>query len=220
VTCWSVASTSVTVPDPKDVVRRGYDAASRLYREDDAGDGRYGPWIVALRERIPAGGAVLDLGCGCGVPVARSLTAAGYPVTGVDLSEVQIRRARELVPGAAFIHADATTIELPAGSFDAVVCLYALIHVPLAEQRSLLARITSWLRPGGWLLATTGRGTWTGTEHDWLGSGALMWWSHADTATYRSWITRAGLTIIDATFVPEGTSGHTLFWARRPRPSP
>jgi 2-polyprenyl-3-methyl-5-hydroxy-6-metoxy-1,4-benzoquinol methylase len=206
----------VTVPDPKDLVRRGYDAASHRYREDDAGDGQYGPWIAALRGRLPAGGAVLDLGCGCGVPVARSLTAEGHGVTGVDLSEVQIRRARELVPEGSFICADAVTVDLPVASFDAVVCLYALIHIPLAEQPSLLARITRWLRPGGWLLATTGHRTWTGTEPDWLGSGAAMWWSHADTATYRSWISRAGLTVVDEGFVPEGTSGHTLFWARRP----
>lgn len=206
----------MTIPDPKDVVRRGYDAVSYHYREDDAGDGQYGPWIAALRERIAAGGAVVDLGCGCGVPVARALAAAGHAVTGVDFSEVQIGRARQLVPDATFVHADITTVDLPAATFHAVVCLYALIHIPLTEQPPLLARITTWLRPGGWLLATTGHQTWTGTDHDWLGSDAAMWWSHADTATYRSWITRAGLAIVSETFVPEDTGGHTLFWARRP----
>ena len=207
---------SVTIPDPKDVVRRGYDAVSRRYREDDADVRGYRPWIRGLRERVPAGGAVLDLGCGCGVPVARSLTEAGLKVAGVDLSEVQVRRARELVPGATFVQADAATVELPAASFDAVVCLYALIHMPLDEQPPLLARITTWLRPGGWFLATAGRQAWTGTEDDWLGSGATMWWCHADAATYRSWITQAGMTIVSEAFVPEGDSGHTLFWARRP----
>jgi hypothetical protein len=43
-----------------------------------------------------------------------------------------------------------------------------------------------------------------------------MWWSHADAATYRGWIERAGLEVTEQGFVPEGDGGHALFWARRP----
>jgi SAM-dependent methyltransferase len=84
--------------DPKQLVRHGYDALSDRSRADDAGDGRYGPWLAALHARIPAGAAVLDLGCGNGIPVARFLAAAGHAVTGVDCSEVQVRRARRHGP--------------------------------------------------------------------------------------------------------------------------
>lgn len=38
-----------------------------------------------------------------------------------------------------------------------------------------------------------------------------MWWSHADSATYRSWLTDAGFEIEREIFVPEGTGGHTFF---------
>ena len=201
--------------DPKDVVRRGYDAISRAYRADDADEGGYAPWIRELRHRLPGRCTVLDLGCGCGVPVARALSEAGHAVTGVNLSEVQIQRARTLVPRATFLTADASAAEFPAASFDAVVCLFALIHMPLSEQPVLLRRITTWLRPGGWLLATAGQRAWTGTEDDW--HGATMWWSHADAATYRTWITQAGLVVTgEAPLVPEDDSGHSLFWARRP----
>ena len=99
--------------DERELVRRGYDALSYHYRSDDAGEGRYAPWLAALRERLPAGGSVLDLGCGCGVPVARSLAAAGYQVTGVDISEVQIERAQRLVPAGTFIRADASEVASP-----------------------------------------------------------------------------------------------------------
>jgi len=204
-------------PDPKETVRRGYDALSYRYRADDAVEGHYAAWLAGLRQRVPAGGAVLDLGCGAGVPVARTLAADGYEVTGVDVSEVQIRRARRLVPRARFLRADATRVELPAESFDAVVCLYTLIHLPLDEQPPLLGRIANWLRPGGWLLATTGQRAWTGTEDGWLGGSATMWWSHADAATYRGWIGRSGMEVTAQGFVPEGDGGHALFWARRPR---
>ena len=73
-----------------------------------------------------------------------------------------------------------------------------------------------WLRPGGLFAATTGYWAWTGVPEDWLGGGAPMWWSQADAGTYRSWIIQAGLTVEQEEFVPEGDSGHALFWAHKP----
>ncbi|GAA1018107.1 methyltransferase type 11 [Acrocarpospora pleiomorpha] len=201
---------------PADLVRSGYNALSRHYRSDDDAAHEYDRWRADLRDRLPGRGQILDLGCGCGIPVTRHLAAVGHQVTGVDISDVQVERARRLVPGAAFIRADATELDFPPGSFDAVICLYALIHMPLDRQPRLLHDIARWLRPGGWLLATTGQDAWTGTQDNWLGGPAAMWWSHADATTYRSWLRQAGLAIIDQQFVPEGDSGHALFWARQP----
>lgn len=203
------------VDDPKAVVRRGYDRVSRAYRADDAKDGEYGPWLDLLEKRVAPGSAVLDLGCGCGVPVARRLSGR-YVVTGVDLSPVQIDRARDLVPGATFVCADMARVDLPAATFDAVVCLYALIHLPLAEQPGILRSVAMWLRPGGIFMATVGHGAWTGMEKNWLGvEGGDMWWSHADAATYRRWLTESGLALELETFVPEGAGGHTFLMASR-----
>jgi SAM-dependent methyltransferase len=206
----------VTAGEERDLVRRGYDALSYRYRSDDAAEGKYAPWLADLQARLPAAGSVLDLGCGCGVPVARALAAAGHYVTGVDISDVQIERARCLVPAGAFIRADAATLEFPPGSFDAVVCLYVLIHLPLAEQPGILRRIAGWLRPSGWLLAVAGQGAWTGAEDNWLEGQTPMWWSQADAPTYRAWLEQAGLMITEQGFVPEDDGGHALFWARRP----
>jgi SAM-dependent methyltransferase len=207
--------------DPrKDIVRRGYDALSYLYRGDAEELEHYATWVAQLQERVPAGGSILDLGCGCGAPLARDLAASGYAVTGVDLSAVQIKRARQLVPTARFLHADATQLSFPPSTFDAVVSLYALIHMPLDEQPPLLNRIGGWLRPGGWLLTTTGHGAWTGSEGHWLGGDAPMWWSHADAATYRTWIEQAGLSVVAQGVIPEGDGMHALFWACRPLDQP
>lgn len=196
-------------------MRRGYDLVSRAYREDDADEGEYAPWLDLLEARVKTHAKVLDLGCGCGLPVARRL-APRYDVTGVDFSPVQIERARTLVPTATFVCADMTAIAFPAAAFDAIVCLYAIIHVPLAEQRRLLRNVASWLRPGGVLIASVGHRAWTGTEEDWLGvSGADMWWDHADAATYRQWLADAGLVVEDERFVPEGSGGHTFVVASR-----
>jgi SAM-dependent methyltransferase len=205
--------------DQADLVRQAYDALSYRYRADDAEPGRYGPWVERLLHLLPPAADVLDLGCGSGVPVARMLASAGHHVTGVDLSEVQVSRARVLVPGATFIQADATKADFGDDSFDAIVSLYALIHMPVAAQPALLRRAGRWLRPSGWLLASTGYDAWTGSDANWLGGSTPMYWSQADAAASRRWIQDAGLVITAEETIPEGASAHALFWAQRPGPA-
>lgn len=199
----------------KDLVRRGYDALSVRYDEAFASETKYGPWLEELLARLTTPSRVLDLGCGSGVPVALTLADAGHQVTGVDLSEVQVRRARERVPAATFIQADATKLDLPADGFHAVVSFFALIHIPLDEQQELLRRIAAWLRPGGLFVATVGTTAWTGSEENWLDGKVPMWWSHADAHTTQTWLEAAGFAIDRQEFVPEGTAGHTLLWTTR-----
>lgn len=158
---------------------------------------------------------MLDLGCGCGIPASR-LLATRFRVTGVDLSDVQIERAMRLVPAAHFKRANMTTVRFPARSFSAVVSLYAMIHVPLKEQRPLLGRIHRWLTPGGTFLAILGAGRWRGVESGWLGSDSPMFWDHADAETYERWLTETGFVVETRAFVPEGDGGHELFRVRRP----
>lgn len=198
------------VRDPKLTVRRGYDAVSHRYRADDAAPPGYSGWVRGAEPPDP--GDVLDLGCGCGVPVARDLAARGHRVVGVDLSDVQIERARRLVPGARFVREDAAEVAFAPASFDLVVCLYMLIHLPVGEQEALVHRMRRWLRADGMLLATVGSAAWTGTDDDWL--GASMWWSHPDAGTYRRWLAAAGFAVERDEFVPEGDGGHQLLQAR------
>jgi SAM-dependent methyltransferase len=202
------------IADPKDLVRRSYDQISYAYRGDSLPrDRNYFRWLAELTPLLQPGGAVLDLGCGCGVPVAQEL-AQQFAVTGVDISPVQIERARGLVPQATFICADMASVAFPPQSFAAIVSFYALIHLPVDEHRPLLARCFEWLQPGGLLMAIVGHSAWTGSEADW--HGAPMVWSHADEATYLHWLAEIGFAVQWARFIPEGDGGHTLVLARRP----
>jgi SAM-dependent methyltransferase len=203
------------VDDPKTLVRRGYDALSARYEEAYGSAGKYASWLDALVGSLPSAGAVVDLGCGNGVPVLRDLVAAGHRVTGVDFSAVQVSRARQLVPAATVLESDLTAVRFSPGSLDAVLAFYSIIHVPLPEQPALLHRIAGWLRPGGLFAATLGHEAWTGTDGDWLGGGAPMWWSHADVATNRRWLLDTGLVVESERFLAEGDSGAVLFVARR-----
>jgi SAM-dependent methyltransferase len=207
--------------DPKDIVRSGYDKISHIYRGDAIDSSnpdhvRYAHWVSELQTLLPAHAAVLDLGCGNGLPTAKLLVDAGCAVTGVDISPVQIVRARALVSQAQFICADMTELAFPENSFAAIISFYAIIHVPLTQQPALFSNIGRWLQPGGYLMATVGADAWTGTEENWLEvADALMYWSHADAATYQQWLEHQGFSIHWTRFIPEGQSGHTLIFAQR-----
>lgn len=109
-----------------------------------------------------------------------------------------------------------TSISLPAEGFDAIISLYAVIHVPLKEQHDLFRRMSIWLKRGGWLLCTVGHQEWTGTEDDWLGvQGGTMFWSHTDQRTYRLWLTDLGFQVGENLFIPEGQGGHTALLAQK-----
>ncbi len=203
----------------RELVRRGYDSISLAYRSD-AGEAapssapdvsRYAGWVAELASLLPSGARVLDLGYGAGIPATGELASRDFQVVGADFSAVQVARARRLVPRARFLQADMTELALRPGSLDAVVSFYALIHVPLADQRELFPRIRAWLRPGGLLLAVTGAERWSGTG-SYLGAG--MFWDHADTATYLGWLEAARLTPVWDRYIPEGDGGHSLILAR------
>jgi SAM-dependent methyltransferase len=205
----------------RDLVRRGYDAVSRAYRSDlgashvDSSEttSTYRSWVDDLASQLAPGARVLDLGCGAGVPADRLLVDAGLDVTGVDISQVQIDRARVLVPQATFARCDIVEYELEPSSFDAIISLYTLIHLPLGDQRALIPRVFDALRPGGLFLVIVGHEQWTGVE-EYL--GAPMFWDHADTETYLAWFRDDGFDVLWDRYVPEGNVGHTLVLARRP----
>ena len=206
--------------NPKAIVRVGYNKVSFAYRGDDPSkEGetyqKYKAWTDELSDLLEAGSSVLDLGCGCGVPTTELLSRR-FNVTGVDISEVQIERARKLVPNAAFLCGDMCEMEFPPGEFHAITCLYAIIHVPLAEQQELLSKMWKWLRPNGYLMLSTGHTAWTGEESNWLGvDGGDMYWSHTDRDTYLHWLEDAGFRICWDRFIPEENSGHTLILSRK-----
>ncbi len=221
--CWRTWTVKPDV-DPKRIVRDGYDRISYEYRDDAGWEAStekpgqrtpatsYDAWLAELLPLLDHGDPVLDLGCGCGLP-ATAILAERFDVTGVDISPIQIERAKRLIPTARFVCEDMSEVDYPPESFRAIVSFLAIIHVPVEEQPGIFRRLGRWLRPGGYLLATVGTRAWTGTEEDW--HGAPMYWSHADRGTYLAWLEDSGFDVLWTRFIPEGDGGHTLLLAKR-----
>ncbi|WP_417603022.1 class I SAM-dependent methyltransferase [Primorskyibacter flagellatus] len=62
------------------------------------------------RSQVPPDGAVLDLGCGGGDPIATWLIALGYDVTGVDFAAPMLWIATRRFPDARWVLADMTML--------------------------------------------------------------------------------------------------------------
>ncbi|HUP20458.1 MAG TPA: class I SAM-dependent methyltransferase [Gemmatimonadota bacterium] len=110
--------------------------------------------VLAWARDLPAGGRVLDLGCGHGIPIARALADGGLVVHGVDTSPRLLEAFRENVPGATAECADAATVEVEDGSFDGVVAWGLLFLLEPAAQEAVIRRSAAALKPGGRLLMT------------------------------------------------------------------
>ena len=154
----------------KQLVESGYDRIAERYLSwaggiDDSGRARM---LDLLLERLPPGGDVLDLGCGAGVPSTARL-AERHRVTGVDISQEQLRLARERLPGTELVHADLASVAFPEASFDGVTSFYALGHLPREQLGGVFRSVRRWLRPGGWLLTTLACGDQAGASGEWLG---------------------------------------------------
>jgi SAM-dependent methyltransferase len=177
------------------IVAEGYDAIAdgfAEWRDRIVGDPRRW-WADQLGSRLPDSARVLELGCGAGLPDTK-LLAQRFRVTGVDVSAEQIERARANVPTATFIEADFTSLELEPGSLDAVAAFYVLNHVPRDLLAPLLARIHSWLVPGGYFLSAFG----TSDTESWVGEwlGTTMFFSSFPPETTRRFLTEAGFELV------------------------
>jgi len=195
----------------RDTVRRGYDEVADRYLAARASGGDMA-LLEEVVERLSPGDAVLDAGCGAGVPVMRELARAGMNVAGVDLSIAQLELARSRVSTADLAEADLVTLPFRRGSFAGLVSFYAVIHVPRDYHRAVFAEFRRVLCPGGVALLCLGaRDLPEDDDADsWLGTH--MFWSHFDARTNLEMLRAEHLDVLRDEIVTDPMDhGHHLF---------
>ncbi|MEV0643792.1 class I SAM-dependent methyltransferase [Phytomonospora sp. NPDC050363] len=140
-----------TGPDPARL-RRLWDRQSETF---DRQMGRFERRLLGEHRPLVCGaaeGRVLEVAVGTGLNLP--YYTAGVSLTGLDFSPAMLAQARAradaLASPVALCQGDALALPFAGGSFDTVVCTFALCSIPdTARALSEMARV---LRPGGSLL--------------------------------------------------------------------
>ena len=88
---------------------------------------------------------VIDIGCGTGLAAA-PLLAAGFSVTGVDVSESMLDKARARMAGAHWVAGEATALPFGAQTFDVAISAQTFHWFDRTKAIAEMARV---LTPGG-----------------------------------------------------------------------
>uniref|UniRef100_Q01TQ4 Methyltransferase type 11 n=1 Tax=Solibacter usitatus (strain Ellin6076) TaxID=234267 RepID=Q01TQ4_SOLUE len=102
----------------------------------------YGPFLT----EIPAGGRILDAGCGSGRD-SLAFARMGYQVVAIDASSEMVNATRRLTGlEARQLPFDALEFD---NEFDGIWACASLLHIARQDLDAVLARLTKALRPGG-----------------------------------------------------------------------
>ena len=147
-------SSCILSSDPKQRITRLYDSVAAEYAEKGPPFFDHAGRRLVEIAGVAEGQQVLDVATGRGAvlfPAVGRVGPTGF-VTGIDLAESMVTHtAREIarrgVTTAAVRVMDAEALECPAGSFDRVLCSFAVFF--LTDLRAVLAGMFRVLKPGG-----------------------------------------------------------------------
>lgn len=116
------------------------------------------PGMAGLPERLAAGGAILEVGCGTAnflVQAARAFPMARAIGVDIDPDGLAVGRVRVADAGLSDrieLRAGTVGATVSAGSVDAVVMIEVLHEISRSLRASVVAECAAALKPGGWLV--------------------------------------------------------------------
>jgi SAM-dependent methyltransferase len=178
-------------------------------RDRDAGGMPELPWLRRFAALLPAGGAVLDLGCGAGRLVARWLMAQGFRVTGVDAAPEMIALCRGWCPDGDWIVADMRGLAL-GRRFDGVLAWDSFFHLDREAQRAMFPVFRAHAAPEAALMFTSGP-----SEGEAIGAygGEALFHGSLDGAEYRALLAAEGFAVAAQRDKDPGCGGRTVWLA-------
>ena len=167
-------------------------------------------WFQRFMAALPAGGSVLDIGCGSGWPVAAALLKHGFQVVGVDPAPGLLAHAALTLPDGEWLAGDMRTLDLGQRRFDGLLAWHSLFHLSPDDQRIALPRILS-LAADVCVFMTSSGPAEGETIGEWRGDP--LYHASLDPAEYRAMLAAHG-------FTPDGVDpseqdGHGIIWIAR-----
>ena len=114
------------------------------------------PALAALADRLNAGGALLEIGCGTGNFLLQA--AKAFPqarLAGVDIDDESLAIAREKVRNARLesrISVHKEKVDEATGAFDAVVMIEVLHEIAPGIRPAVVGAAARTLKAGGWMV--------------------------------------------------------------------
>jgi SAM-dependent methyltransferase len=167
-------------------------------------------WLDRFLSTIPAGGKILDLGCGMAEPIARYIIERGFHVTGVDSSPNMIELCIARFPEQAWIIADMRQISVDR-RFDGILAWDSFFHLTPDDQRLMFPVFAAQAWPGAALMFTSGPrfGEAVGTFE-----GEPLYHASLDPDDYRSLLAANGFEILAYTAEDDTCAGHSVWLAK------
>ncbi len=167
-------------------------------------------WLDRFCNLIPSTAAVLDIGCGSGLPLARELIRRGFDVTGVDGTPTMLELFRRNLPGTPAYLADMRQLALDR-RFAGLLAWDSFFHLSPEDQRTQFPRFQTHALPGAALMFTSG--TAEGSAIGEL-NGDPLYHGSLDPDEYRSLLDATGFKVI-AHVVEDPACGHRTVWLAR-----
>ena len=164
-------------------------------------------WLERFCRLLPEGAAVLDIGCGSGLPLARELIRRGFDVTGLDGTRTMVELFQRNLPASRVHLMDMRQIDLQQ-RFAGLLAWDSFFHLSPEDQRPMFQRFRAHAEPGCALMFTSGtvEGSAMGElEGDPLYHGSLS------TDEYRSLLQTAGFEIAHHV-VSDPACGYRTVW--------
>lgn len=168
-------------------------------------------WLDRFKAAIPLDGAVLDLGCGSGEPMARYLIESGHRVTGMDASPGLIELCRERFPDQDWIVGDMREARL-GRRFGGILAWDSFFHLTPDHQRRMFTVFDEHAAPNAALMFTSGP-----HEGEAIGSyrGEALYHASLDAVEYEMLLASHGFNVIAHIPDDPDCGGHTVWLAQR-----
>lgn len=168
-------------------------------------------WVERFMGLLPAGAAVLDLGCGGGKPVAFAVAAHGFKVTGVDSSATMIALCGERMPDQRWVQADMRLLSL-GQRFNGVLAWDSFFHLKPDDQRAMFPIFAAHAASGAILMFNGGFGLGEA-----IGSyrGDPLYHASLDAEEYESLLNETGFTLLEHSINDPAKGGRIVWIARR-----
>lgn len=131
-------------------VRDFYDDTVQMWANDWYDNTTMFPFLKCVRELLFEQASVLDLGCNCGYETKRMKELGLLPI-GLDFSQNSIEEAKKRNPNIKFVCDDMLNDLRYLGSFDGIVAIASIIHIPEEKLELCFYRLYDILNDNGYL---------------------------------------------------------------------